>query len=173
MNEKVQIKRKGANLIHESIVIRHDRNDSLFNSSSLNCKRYQTDAYIINSKRLMLLMLKQINRIYLTTCVLVLFSPAAPCAPQALSVNPLCDTEDVVVSWAPSNLSQSYYLTAIGQDGVSKNCTSTTENCTLSHLKCSQAYTVSVIASDGNCTSPASQALTFRTSETATSCLIS
>ncbi|KAM9445384.1 fibronectin type III domain-containing protein 7 [Clarias gariepinus] len=87
----------------------------------------------------------------------------APCAPQALSVNPLCDTEDVVVSWAPSNLSQSYYLTAIGQDGVSKNCTSTTENCTLSHLKCSQAYTVSVIASDGNCTSPASQALTFRT----------
>ncbi|XP_053096527.1 uncharacterized protein LOC113530559 [Pangasianodon hypophthalmus] len=88
---------------------------------------------------------------------------AAPCAPQAVSVRPLCDTESVLVSWARSNLAQSYYLTATGADGDIQNCSSTTENCTLSRLPCGQSYTLSVIASDGNCTSPASQALTFNT----------
>ncbi|XP_060792799.1 fibronectin type III domain-containing protein 7-like [Neoarius graeffei] len=87
----------------------------------------------------------------------------APCAPQALSINPLCDTESVLVSWSPSNLAQSYYLTATSLDGDIQNCSSTTENCTLSRLYCSRPYTLSVIASDGNCTSPASQVLTFVT----------
>lgn len=96
----------------------------------------------------------------------MLFSSAAPCAPQALSINPLCDTESVLVSWSPSNLAQSYYLTATSLDGDIQNCSSTTENCTLSRLYCSRPYTLSVIASDGNCTSPASQVLTFVTSET-------
>ncbi|MCJ8742018.1 hypothetical protein PDJAM_G00077320 [Pangasius djambal] len=88
---------------------------------------------------------------------------AAPCAPQAVNVRPQCDTESMLVSWARSNLAQSYYLTATGSDGDIQNCSSTTENCTLSRLRCGQPYTLSVIASDGNCTSPASQALTFNT----------
>ncbi|GAA6076390.1 uncharacterized protein LOC113651476 [Tachysurus ichikawai] len=87
----------------------------------------------------------------------------APCAPQALSVTPQCDTQGVLVTWAPSNLAQSYYLTATGGDGDVQDCSSSRENCTLSRLHCSQPYTLSLIASDGNCTSPASQALTFLT----------
>lgn len=98
--------------------------------------------------------------------VSMLFSSAAPCAPQALSMKPLCDIDSMLVSWAYTNLAQSYYLTAIGLDGDVQNCSSTTENCTLSRLHCGQSYTLSVVASDGNCTSPASQALTFLTSET-------
>lgn len=98
----------------------------------------------------------------------MLFSSVAPCAPQALSMKPLCDTDSVLVSWAQTNLAQSYYLTATGLYGDVQNCSSTKENCTLSRLHCGQSYTLSVIASDGNCTSPASQALTFRTSETHT-----
>lgn len=96
------------------------------------------------------------------------FTSTAPCAPQALSVKLLCDTDSALVSWARTNLAQSYYLTATSRDGDIQNCTSTTENCTLSRLHCSQSYTLSVIASDGNCTSPPSQTLTFRTSETPT-----
>ncbi|XP_017343677.1 uncharacterized protein LOC108276481 [Ictalurus punctatus] len=84
----------------------------------------------------------------------------APCAPQALSVKRMCDIEGVLVSWARSNLAQSYYLTATGWDGDVQSCSSTTENCTLSRLHCGQPYTLNVSASDGNCTSPASQALT-------------
>lgn len=99
-------------------------------------------------------------------CVIVLFSSAAPCAPQALNVTPQCDTQGILVTWAPSNLAQSYYLTATGWDGDVQNCSSTRENCTLNRLHCGQPYTLSLIASDRNCTSPASQALTFRTSET-------
>ncbi|XP_060750629.1 fibronectin type III domain-containing protein 7-like [Tachysurus vachellii] len=87
----------------------------------------------------------------------------APCAPQALSVTPQCDTQGAFVTWAPSNLAQSYYLTATGGDGDVQNCSGSRENCTLSRLRCSQSYTLSLIASDGNCTSPASQALTFLT----------
>ncbi|XP_058265731.1 uncharacterized protein LOC131365857 [Hemibagrus wyckioides] len=87
----------------------------------------------------------------------------APCAPQALNVTPQCDTQGALVTWAPSNLAQSYYLTATGWDGDVQNCSSTRENCTLNRLHCGQPYTLSLIASDQNCTSPASQALTFRT----------
>lgn len=96
------------------------------------------------------------------------FSSAAPCAPQALSVKRMCDIEGVLVSWARSNLAQSYYLTATGWDGDVQSCSSTTENCTLSRLHCGQPYTLNVSASDGNCTSPASQALTVNASETHT-----
>lgn len=93
-------------------------------------------------------------------------SSTAPCAPQALTLTPQCDTQVVLVTWAPSNLAKSYYLTANGLDGDLQNCSSTLLNCTLSRLNCGQQYTLGLTALDGNCTSPVSQALTLRTSET-------
>lgn len=93
-------------------------------------------------------------------------SLTAPCAPQNVTVNPVCDSNGMMASWSPSLVAESYSLTASGRDGDVQTCRSTTNNCTLLHLHCGQIYDVSITASAGNCTSLASQQVTFHTGET-------
>ncbi|XP_067303573.1 fibronectin [Pseudorasbora parva] len=87
----------------------------------------------------------------------------APCVPQNVTMNPVCDSNGMMASWSPSLVAESYELTASGRDGDVQTCKSTTNNCTLDHLHCGQIYDVSLTASAGNCTSLASQQVTFRT----------
>ncbi|XP_077060714.1 uncharacterized protein fndc7b [Siphateles boraxobius] len=87
----------------------------------------------------------------------------APCVPQNVTMNPVCDSNGMVASWSPSLVAESYSLTASGGDGDVRTCRSTANNCTLLHLHCGQMYNVSITASAGNCTSLASQQVTFHT----------
>ncbi|XP_051736094.1 fibronectin type III domain-containing protein 7-like [Ctenopharyngodon idella] len=87
----------------------------------------------------------------------------APCAPQNVTVNPVCDSNGMMASWSPSLVAESYSLTASSRDGDVRTCRSITNNCTLFHLHCGQIYDVSITASAGNCTSLASQQVTFHT----------
>ncbi|KAL1249579.1 hypothetical protein QQF64_020584 [Cirrhinus molitorella] len=87
----------------------------------------------------------------------------APCAPQNITVNPVCDSNGMTATWSPSLVAESYSLTASGRDGDVRTCRSTANNCTLLHLHCGQIYDVSIIASAGNCTSQSSQQVTFYT----------
>ncbi|KAF4097010.1 hypothetical protein G5714_022979 [Onychostoma macrolepis] len=87
----------------------------------------------------------------------------APCAPQNITVNPVCDSNGMTAAWSPSLVADSYSLTASSRDGDVRTCTGTTNNCTLLHLHCGQIYDVSITASAGNCTSMASQQVTFYT----------
>ncbi|KTF75017.1 hypothetical protein cypCar_00024381 [Cyprinus carpio] len=85
----------------------------------------------------------------------------APCAPQNITVNPVCDSNGMTAAWSPSLVAESYSLTASSIDGDVRTCRSTANNCTLLHLHCGQIYDVSITASAGNCTSMASQQVTF------------
>ncbi|XP_057183469.1 G surface protein, allelic form 156-like [Triplophysa rosa] len=87
----------------------------------------------------------------------------APCVPQNVSLEPLCDLSGLKISWSHSVVAESYSLVAVGGDGDVRTCTSTTNNCTLSHLHCGQLYNIGITASAGNCISLASQQVTFHT----------
>lgn len=89
----------------------------------------------------------------------------APCVPQNVSLEPLCDSSGMKASWSHSVVAKSYSLVAVGGDGDVRTCTSTTNNCTLSHLHCGQLYNVNITASAGDCVSLASQQVTFHTGE--------
>ncbi|XP_043080861.1 fibronectin type III domain-containing protein 7-like [Puntigrus tetrazona] len=69
----------------------------------------------------------------------------------------------MAVTWSPSLVAESYALTASSRDGDVRTCRSTTNNCTLLHLHCGQIYDIKITASAGNCTSLASQQVTFST----------
>ncbi|TRY90205.1 hypothetical protein DNTS_026923 [Danionella cerebrum] len=86
-----------------------------------------------------------------------------PCVPQNVTVDPVCDSNGVVASWSPSLVAEWFSLMATAGDGDVRTCRSSTNNCTLSHLNCGQIYNLSITASAGNCTSQASQQLSFHT----------
>ncbi|KAG5847415.1 hypothetical protein ANANG_G00125810 [Anguilla anguilla] len=85
----------------------------------------------------------------------------APCALEDVVAHADCESQGVLVSWAQSLVAESYHLTAMGRDGDLRECNTTNTNCTLEELQCGQPYSLSVIASTGNCTSPASLEVTF------------
>uniref|UniRef100_A0A9J8D0Q5 Fibronectin type III domain-containing protein 7 n=1 Tax=Cyprinus carpio carpio TaxID=630221 RepID=A0A9J8D0Q5_CYPCA len=87
----------------------------------------------------------------------------APCQPSSVQANVDCQSKDVFVSWDPSYVAQSYLLTAVGRKGDLKTCNTSDNNCTLSDLRCSNTYYVSVLASNENCTSLPSANITFQT----------
>ncbi|KAL0966455.1 hypothetical protein UPYG_G00295500 [Umbra pygmaea] len=85
-----------------------------------------------------------------------------PC-PQDVVITSRCKSHGADVSWALSPVADTYLMTAIDGNGGVRSCNSTTNNCSLSGLKCSHQYTVSVSASNQNCSSTASQNVTFNT----------
>ncbi|KAJ8279126.1 hypothetical protein COCON_G00061920 [Conger conger] len=87
----------------------------------------------------------------------------APCAPQAVSLEAHCESEEVFVSWEPSPVAKSYLLTAEGKDGDLRICNTTLNNCTLMELNCGQPYSFTVTASSPNCTSPDSPEVRYST----------
>lgn len=78
---------------------------------------------------------------------------SVPCVPSNVSVLPSCDDNGAAVTWSSSLVATSYQLTATGRDGHVALCNSTENNCTLTHLRCGQPYSLSVTASGENCTS--------------------
>ncbi|XP_016319981.1 serine-rich adhesin for platelets-like [Sinocyclocheilus anshuiensis] len=87
----------------------------------------------------------------------------APCQPSSVQADVDCQLKDVFVSWDPSYVAQSYLLTVVGRNGDLKTCNTSDNNCTLTDLRCSNTYYVSVLASNENCTSLPSANITFQT----------
>jgi len=78
-------------------------------------------------------------------------------------VNATCEDTSALVSWSPSPVAETYHVVAVGVDGHVYTCNSTSCNCSMSELLCDQQYTVGVTARHDNCSSKASQNVTFNT----------
>nr|XP_055057047.1 uncharacterized protein LOC129441425 [Misgurnus anguillicaudatus] len=86
-----------------------------------------------------------------------------PCQPTPVDAHTDCQTNNVSVSWQPSYVAKKYTLTVVGRAGdVTRHCTADS-NFTLSDLRCSDTYYLSVSASRDNCTSLPSTNITFNT----------
>ncbi|XP_030219750.1 uncharacterized protein LOC115548942 isoform X4 [Gadus morhua] len=86
-----------------------------------------------------------------------------PCPPRELVVNTSCGDSGALVSWRPSPVAEDYLVTARASDGHMPTCNTSFSNCSLSDLHCGQQYMLSVTASHQNCSSRASQNVTFNT----------
>ncbi|CAL8324041.1 unnamed protein product [Arctogadus glacialis] len=86
-----------------------------------------------------------------------------PCPPRELVVNTSCGDSGALVSWRPSPVAEDYLVTARAADGHMPTCNTSFSNCSLSDLHCGQQYMLSVTASRQNCSSRASQNVTFNT----------
>ncbi|XP_051990921.1 fibronectin type III domain-containing protein 7-like [Xyrauchen texanus] len=87
----------------------------------------------------------------------------APCQPTSVEAHTDCQSDVVLVSWAPSYVAQSYLLTAVGKDGDVRMCNTANSSCMFTDLHCSNTYYLSVSASTENCTSLPSSNITFHT----------
>ena len=76
----------------------------------------------------------------------------APCMPQAVVTHSECNSSIASVSWNASNINQTYIAVATGLDGHTHPCVTNTSSCTWYDLHCGEAYTVQVMARNGNCT---------------------
>ncbi|KAJ8274470.1 hypothetical protein COCON_G00090950 [Conger conger] len=76
-----------------------------------------------------------------------------PCAPTAVSSEVDCISNINVVRWAVSNGSSFYTATVRAADGETQTCMSLDSQCSIASLTCGQTYTVSVTASNQNCSS--------------------
>ncbi|CAL8367710.1 unnamed protein product, partial [Boreogadus saida] len=86
-----------------------------------------------------------------------------PCPPRELVVNTSCGDSGALVSWRASPVAEDYLVTARAADGHMPTCNTSFSNCSLSDLHCGQQYMLSVTASHQNCSSRASQNVTFNT----------
>ncbi|XP_066528384.1 fibronectin type III domain-containing protein 7-like [Hoplias malabaricus] len=75
-----------------------------------------------------------------------------PCTPAAVSVDYICGTSVVVLSWS-ENLGRQSFFARVDAQGHSDSCRSNQTNCTISSLLCGHSYNVSVQAVAGQCNS--------------------
>uniref|UniRef100_A0A674DRB0 Uncharacterized LOC115157442 n=1 Tax=Salmo trutta TaxID=8032 RepID=A0A674DRB0_SALTR len=86
-----------------------------------------------------------------------------PCPPQGVVISSSCESHGAHVSWTASPVAETYLMIATGGNGDVRSCNTASNNCSLSALQCGQQYAVSVTASHENCSSTASQSVTFNT----------
>ncbi|XP_072525550.1 uncharacterized protein [Salminus brasiliensis] len=87
----------------------------------------------------------------------------APCATQNVSTTLACDTNSLTVSWSPAAMSQNYIAIAVWKGSTALSCSSQNTSCSMHGLQCGQQYNVTVTASNGNCSGPASPVQTIQT----------
>ncbi|XP_074523504.1 uncharacterized protein fndc7b [Halichoeres trimaculatus] len=76
-----------------------------------------------------------------------------PCTPENVSSVMDCEAGALVVSWLEGLGGDSYIATLQDSNGQATTCLSTTDNCNVTGVGCGQIYHVSVVSSDGYCTS--------------------
>ncbi|KAM6948324.1 uncharacterized protein fndc7rs1 [Aplochiton taeniatus] len=84
-----------------------------------------------------------------------------PCPPENVTVVSSCEQQGAVASWSLSPVADAYRLTAVSASGDVHTCNTSVGNCSLPGLRCGQQYSVSIIASHENCSSKASQNVSF------------
>ncbi|XP_071342815.1 uncharacterized protein [Trachinotus anak] len=91
-------------------------------------------------------------------------SPAAvftsvPCTPSTGSVVLDCFTNSAILEWFYAEGALDYTATAQSANGHVSTCNTNYTNCELQNLQCGQTYSVKVVASNENCSSPPSTSL--------------
>ncbi|XP_036969323.1 fibronectin isoform X2 [Acanthopagrus latus] len=81
-----------------------------------------------------------------------------PCSPTGVSSFMNCVSNIAVVSWSSSAGANFYTATVTQEDGQSISCWSDREQCGMPNVLCGQNYTVTVVASNGECNSDPSEA---------------
>ncbi|XP_049332485.1 G surface protein, allelic form 156-like isoform X4 [Astyanax mexicanus] len=87
----------------------------------------------------------------------------APCATQNVSTTLACGSNALTVSWSLAAASLSYVASAVWSGGTALSCSSQDTSCSMQGLQCGQRYNVTVTASNGNCSGPASPVTTVHT----------
>ncbi|KAM5148104.1 uncharacterized protein ACMZJ9_011772 [Mantella aurantiaca] len=79
---------------------------------------------------------------------------AVPCNPTNVEATIDCFSVDLInVTWTPSRGAESYVVTAIGDDGHSLSCNTTTNTCDVKGVHCGDLYSISVTAWNADCSS--------------------
>lgn len=102
---------------------------------------------IINHQLFTVLFLWLFYSCSLNTVVFLL----VPCEPQNASAQLNCSTHGALVSWDAGDGSDTYQVQAVGEDGHSIECNSSSSSCSLPTMRCGQSYNISVTVLDGVC----------------------
>uniref|UniRef100_A0A3B3IE65 Fibronectin type-III domain-containing protein n=2 Tax=Oryzias latipes TaxID=8090 RepID=A0A3B3IE65_ORYLA len=86
-----------------------------------------------------------------------------PCPPKNVTVDASCETHSAVISWTYSPVAEFYQVVATAVDGHKHIYNTSSTSFSLTELHCDEQYTVSVTASQENCSSKASQNVTLST----------
>ncbi|XP_072560360.1 uncharacterized protein [Paramormyrops kingsleyae] len=83
-----------------------------------------------------------------------------PCVPTNVTAVRNCQQSSVMLSWAASQGARNYTATALSNSGHRVDCISNNTTCNITGLRCSQNYSVGVMAVSDSCSSLSSQAVT-------------
>ncbi|XP_035277663.1 fibronectin type III domain-containing protein 7-like [Anguilla anguilla] len=87
----------------------------------------------------------------------------APCAPTNVANHLYCGTNVLAVSWDSAGTLLNYSATARAPNGTMHSCSTADSSCHITDLLCGQWYSLTVTASNANCTGPESAAQTVQT----------
>ncbi|XP_061884565.1 uncharacterized protein LOC133635404 [Entelurus aequoreus] len=76
-----------------------------------------------------------------------------PCIPENISSVVDCDTKSLNVYWSESSGADSYIASALDSNGQTTTCHGTNGSCGITPIGCGLIYHVSVVSSDGYCSS--------------------
>lgn len=100
-------------------------------------------------------------------------SPAAPCAPQDVTVDVECDEGAMVVSWSPNPDAQYFHVAAVSNTGGRLYCNSSDTACTIENLPCGRSYNVTVLSVRDDCESQPSPTVVISTGKLQAICYTS
>ncbi|KAK1165326.1 hypothetical protein AOXY_G13825 [Acipenser oxyrinchus oxyrinchus] len=87
----------------------------------------------------------------------------APCAPSNVNGDLDCETNTVHVSWKRSSRATSYTATVMGRNHFTESCSTGNLTCSVGSLQCAEQYTITVLAENGECSSPQSSSASVKT----------
>ena len=91
------------------------------------------------------------------------FSIPVPCQPQGVNGTLNCVTNSATVQWNPEPGVHNYTVTAVGEEGFNSSCSTSNSTCEVPDLACGMVYWFNVTASNGECESTPSDAITLVT----------
>ena len=89
--------------------------------------------------------------------------PAGPCVPQNVSATMDCGADSVTLSWEEAPGAMFYTGLAVDAAGRRSVCHTLGTSCRVEGLRCSTAYTTSVVSSNSRCNSSESARVTVET----------
>lgn len=115
--------------------------------------------FYVHSKRFLKTVESRRQRVLIENVILTIATVflLVPCAPENVTTDLLCDTNDVRVSWTSSLLLLNYSVMAVPLDGSSPTtCKTNNASCVLKGFQCGKTLNISVKASSDSCSGPLS-----------------
>lgn len=86
-----------------------------------------------------------------STCFFFSFFSAVPCSPINVSASLVCSDYSALVTWVGTPTAVGYNVTAIGQDGHTSFCYTSTTSCLVPDIQCGQTYNITVTPYSETC----------------------